>query len=943
MQRAIRCLAIAVVLLLGLRPGLLAQCTASFTPFPSAPLCAGTALQASATGSAYTYQWQDSTSSATMITNISGATSSSFTPVTGGRSYRVVITNTSTSCVATSPFAYITLAPVPVVSVTPSGPTTFCAGGSVSLTGNCANCTISAPGSFQWYLNGTAISGATANTYTTNFAGNYSVCVTNSSGCTSCTSATSVTVNPLPNATITPSGPTTFCTGGTVTLCAPYAANQYYQWYQGALALAGGSSACYTAIFGGSYAVCVSNVVTGCSACSGATVTVGTTIPSPPTVTSPVSYCQGAAPVTLTAVGSNLQWYSGTTALPAAPVLNSSSTVGSQTYSVTQTVGGCTSTASSITANVYAPPVATTTPSGTVAVCSGYTVTLCPPSYSSCTYQWYSSGGPISGVAALCYTTGTAGIYYVRITNTTTGCSANSTPTTVVVNANPTVSLIASGSTTICAGDSVQLCGAVSCPTSTTCTYQILPVCTPCGPLVGYCKYIKAGGSYTGVMTSAAGCQSTSTPVVVTLMPVPAKPTASSNTPVCAGDSLHLLAVYSGTGSPTFSWTGPNSFASSLQNPAVPNINAGDSGVYRVQAVLGTCNSLKDSLTVQVTCLDSVWPGDVNYDLTADYLDALEIGLNLGNHGPARAASSIAWQAYHGRNWASSLTSNASVNGKHADCDGDSIVTQNDTLAVTLNYGLTHLKGIRTYAKTAGVPDLFFDLSGIVPMSGKRISVPIMLGSSGAPMLHISGIAAKIMVDGITPTDTPVLSFAGSWIGLQSATMRFAKGISNNRIDWVFVRSDHHNVSGGGLIGYVSFTLPQGSEGQALKMRFEDVVIVDSSGARSTAYNVVNDSTGIVPNAVGSTTFIAPELHVFPNPSSGKCVLELRTPFAGECLLELRDLSGKMVWSQVVNAKAGRQQMALPTETLSAGTYFVRCTSRLLPPAPPLKWVKLDW
>src|SRR6202521_3359997 len=89
-------------------------------------------------------------------------------------------------------------------TITPGGPTTFCAGGSVTLTSS------SASGN-QWYLNGNPIGGATNQTYIATASGNYSLEVTGS-GCTSAPStATTVMVNPIPaTPTITPGGPTTF-------------------------------------------------------------------------------------------------------------------------------------------------------------------------------------------------------------------------------------------------------------------------------------------------------------------------------------------------------------------------------------------------------------------------------------------------------------------------------------------------------------------------------------------------------------------------------------------------------------------------------------------------------------------------------------------------------------------------------------------------------------
>ena len=143
------------------------------------------------------------------------------------------------------------------------GPPSFCTGGSVTLTSS------SASGN-QWYLDGGAISGATANTYVASVAGNYTVTVT-TSGCTSAASAiTIVTVNSIPSTpTITAGGPTSFCIGGSVTLTSSSASGN--QWYLNGGAISGATANTYIASVAGNYTVTVT--ISGCtSAASSITI-----------------------------------------------------------------------------------------------------------------------------------------------------------------------------------------------------------------------------------------------------------------------------------------------------------------------------------------------------------------------------------------------------------------------------------------------------------------------------------------------------------------------------------------------------------------------------------------------------------------------------------------------------------------------------------------------
>ena len=77
-----------------------------------------------------------------------------------------------------------------------------------------------------------------------------------------------------------------------------------------------------------------------------------------------------------------------------------------------------------------------------------------------------------------------------------------------------------------------------------------------------------------------------------------APPGPASNSPVNAGSTIFLTANSSPDVS--YSWTGPNSFSSSLQNPSIPNATQLEAGTYYVTVSLGGCASVIDSVVVVV-------------------------------------------------------------------------------------------------------------------------------------------------------------------------------------------------------------------------------------------------------------------------------------------------------------------------------------------------------
>ncbi|MFM7768865.1 MAG: HYR domain-containing protein, partial [Bacteroidota bacterium] len=124
-------------------------------------------VTASGTSGAVSYLWSNG---ATGSTNINLAAGTYSVTVTNGNCSK------QTSVVITQPAQF-------TAAITPSGATTFCQGGSVTLTATAAS-------SYLWST------GATTQSIVASTSNNYFATVTNASGCTSVTAPVTVTVNP---------------------------------------------------------------------------------------------------------------------------------------------------------------------------------------------------------------------------------------------------------------------------------------------------------------------------------------------------------------------------------------------------------------------------------------------------------------------------------------------------------------------------------------------------------------------------------------------------------------------------------------------------------------------------------------------------------------------------------------------------------------------------
>src|SRR6185436_20906041 len=319
------------------------------------PYCEGATIQLSTpTVSGATYSWTGPSGFTSSAQNPSRA---SATSAMAG-SYGVTVTVNGCTSAAGSTIVSITARPA-TPTINAGGATTFCAGGSVTLTSS------SATGN-QWYLDGNLINGATNSTYSATASGNYTV-VTTASGCSSFpSSATTVTVNPLPaTPTVTPGGPTTFCIGGSVTLSSSSATGN--QWYRNNVLLGGETGQSLLATTSGVYWTKVTS--NGCTSAASTALPVVVN-PKPDatiTVASPMNVgATSTASVTVPCTGTTYSWsITGGTIVSGAgtrAITFTADAAGTLTLNITVTNGnGCTdSKSANVTvalASFGAPPM----------------------------------------------------------------------------------------------------------------------------------------------------------------------------------------------------------------------------------------------------------------------------------------------------------------------------------------------------------------------------------------------------------------------------------------------------------------------------------------------------------------------------------------------------------------------------------------------------------
>jgi gliding motility-associated-like protein len=566
-------------------------------PIPSAPtvssnspVCTGSTLNLiSATVPGATYNWSGPNGFTSTVQN------PSIPNVTIAASGTYTLSVTVNGC--TSPTSTVTI----VINPSPSAPiissnSPICAGSNINLTANSvANATYnwSGPNGFTSTSQNPTIPNATSAN-----AGSYSLTVT-VNGCASIASSTTVIVNPTPAAPVISSN-SPVCVGNTITLTANSVANSTYNWsgpngFTSTVQNPTITNA--TSANSGTYSLTITT--NGCTSVISNTVVTVNPIPVAPIVSSNSPVCAGSTLnlVSNTIANATYSWSgpNGFTSTLQNPSIPNTTIAASGTYSLTATVSGCTSAVSTVTVVVNPTPAAPSISSNSP-LCAGSTINLTANTVANATYNWSGPNGFTSSLqnpSITNATTSNSGTYSLSIT--VNGCT--SSPSTIVVVVNPIPAApSATSNSPVCSGNTLVLSAGTianaqytwSGPNGFTATTQ-----NPAIPNVS----ISASGTYS-VSVSVLGCNSPINTVTVIINPTPAAPTATSNSPVCAGDTI-LLSASSVAGG-TYNWTGPLSFSSSQQNATIPNANVLMSGSYSVTVTVNGCTSSPTIVNVNV-------------------------------------------------------------------------------------------------------------------------------------------------------------------------------------------------------------------------------------------------------------------------------------------------------------------------------------------------------
>ena len=446
-----------------------------------------------------------------------------------------------------------------------------------------------APLSYQWSQNGTAITGATSSSYTTPAettsanGAKFTVVISNTAGSVTSNSATlAVTAAAVaPSIASQPSNQTTFA-GQTATfsVIASGTAPLSYQWQKNGAAIGGAISSSYTTPAettsdnGAQFTVVVSNTA-GTIISNAATLTVNPDPVAPSITAQPASQTINAgqtATFSVTATGTpplSYQWQKNGAAIAGAT--SSSYTTPAETASdngaqfsvvVSNSAGTVTSNAAILTVN--APPAVTAQPvNQTVAVGQTATFSVTATGTAPLSYQWRKNSTNISGATASAYTTpATAstdnGAQFSVVISNTAG-SVTSNIATLTVNLPPSITTQPS-SVTITAGQTATF--SVTATGTAPLSYQWRRTESLSAEPLHRATPRPAettadnGAQFTVVVSNSAGSV-TSNAATLTVNPAPVAPSITmqpSSLTITAGQTATFSVTATGTAPLSYQW-----------------------------------------------------------------------------------------------------------------------------------------------------------------------------------------------------------------------------------------------------------------------------------------------------------------------------------------------------------------------------------------------------
>ncbi len=332
---------------------------------------------------------------------------------------------------------------------------------------------------------------------------------------------------------------------------------------------------------------------------------------------------------------------------------------------------------------------------------------------------------------------------------------------------------------------------------------------------------------------------------------------------------------------------------------------------------------------------DCVYPGDANGDGKANLYDMLHIGLGLGVKGVPRPNASLEWIGQPAPDWG--VLSNADVDLKHLDCDGNGWIESADIEGVFFNN--QSLPKQLQIADNEG-PEIFLkfqkDSIFLQDYAGQdtiHLIADVYLGTEADGFTNLHGLSCYIdYEEGLFEDYSPSIeydntSFTGAMWDQVLVGWKDQPGVS--QIDFAVTRTSGGGASGGGKVGQARFIIVSDIiEARTIKDELDlefplrGVKAFDDQG--NPVFTNVTKFPATVTFFMGTVTGVSSSnpdisLQVFPNPAT-----DVVRIIPGDVQIESIELLSAVGNQLYVAKSVNNRQPVLSLSHLPSGVYLLR-------------------
>lgn len=299
----------------------------------------------------------------------------------------------------------------------------------------------------------------------------------------------------------------------------------------------------------------------------------------------------------------------------------------------------------------------------------------------------------------------------------------------------------------------------------------------------------------------------------------------------------------------------------------------------------------------------SVWPGDFNYDGSANTMDVLIWGLAAGNSSPVRPHATTDWTA---QDCPEAQQNVNGINSIHQDGNGNGIIDEQDLDALSSNYGKAHPDGF-TNNLGYGSMEYEIELLSEIPTGGSTTLTYGLSITNGGNPVNIHGLEYAVSVSGLNNYSIQIDASDSSLEPQQT----FIRG--TNTLNVALTRTDRSNR----LCDVVTKIVVVTQDVPEFQMTIHDGHTIQADGTiYAMAASTVQTQAREYQSEKGGYL-----LQNHPNPFTDNTTIQYHiSEDVTNAAIHILDLTGRVVYAHSID-QTGEGQIQINTAKLPSGIY----------------------